>query len=169
MSKDKIFIVDYACGFHPFVCEVDYTCALRCQAGLRAFKKNPEAKFILGAGMKNITQGCGSLSDMMKNFLMEHGVDESLIFMNPRGHNTLTETEAAYSLIMKQGGGKIICATSSYHSARVWCIWFFRFGITPEMYTSKLKLNKRSFLKECLKVPLDSIRAFGNRFYIISK
>ena len=71
MKEEKIFIIDYACGFHPFVCEVDYTCALRCQAALRAFKKYPQAKFVLGAGMENVTQGCGPLAGMMRDFLVE--------------------------------------------------------------------------------------------------
>lgn len=169
MKEEKIFIIDYACGFHPFVCEVDYTCALRCQAALRAFKKYPQAKFVLGAGMENVTQGCGSLAGMMRDFLVEHGVSSQVILSNPHGHNTLTETEAVYEIIQKQGGGKVVCATSRYHVPRVWCIWFFRFGIIPEIYSSKLGLKGKPLVREYLKVPFDCVRALINRFYGVVK
>ncbi len=165
MKEEQIFIVDYACGFHPYVCEVDYTCALRCQAALRAFKKYPNAKFVLGAGMGNLTGSCGSLSDMMREFLIEHDVPAQSILVNDKGFNTLTETEAAYKVIEKNGGGRIICATSAYHAPRVWCIWLFRFGVVPEMYVSHLNPNTKDRIKEYIKVPLDAIRAFVHRVF----
>ena len=164
MNKTRVFIVDYASSAHPGTCELDYTSVLRSEAVLRALKKYPHAKIILGAGMRNIANDCGTLSDMMSAFLMNHGVSRLSILRNPLGHNTLTETEAAYEIIQKHGGGKVVCATSRYHKARVWCIWFFRFGIRPEIYETKLKMTRKGNIKEMIKVPIDAMRAFTCRF-----
>ena len=164
MKDPQVFIVDYASGAGSPVCEVDYTCKLRCQAGLRALKKYPGAKFVLGAGMSEATDGCGPLAGMMRDYLIEHGVPSHDIFSNPLGYNTLSESEAVYAIIKKQGGGKIVCATSSFHVVRVWCIWFFRFGIVPEMYSTKLKVGRSAMFREFLKVPAEIIRAFTRRF-----
>lgn len=160
-----MFIVDYACAFRAHVCEIDYTCKLRSEAALRALKKYPEAKIVLGAGMDEVTGGCGSLAGMMETFFLERGVPRSSILVNPIGHNTLTETEAAYSLIQKEGGGAIVCTTSKYHSLRVRCIWFFRFGIIPKMFTTPLTTTTKGVVREMLKVPFDCVRAFLYRFF----
>lgn len=162
--KKTIFIVDYAYGFHADTCEVDYVCRLRCLAALRALKKYPEARIVLGAGMRERTGDCGPLADMMENFLQKHGVSGGKIERNPQGHDTLSETEAVYKLIQKRGGDKIVCATSAYHVPRVWLIWLFQFGVTPEMYATKLKPHFSEQLKEIFKIPRDAIRALIRRF-----
>lgn len=153
------FIVDYAYGFKPGTCEVDYVCARRCQAAVRALKKYPDAHIVLAANMKEVTRGCGPLADMMETFLLEQGVPHSHIYRNAVGHDTLSETEGAYEAVKKHGGGRVVCATSLSHMPRVWIIWFFRFGIMPEMYVTKLKTTSRERLHEVIKVPLDAIRA----------
>lgn len=163
MKSTRVCIVDYAYGFHADTCEVDYVCKLRCQAALRAFKKYQHAYIVLGAGMSESTGNCGPLADMMEKFLVERGVPQKAILRNPHGNNTLSETEAAYDIIQQHGGGKIICATSAYHAARVWTIWFFRFGIIPRMYTTKLKPPKSERWKEIGKIPRDAMQAFLNR------
>ncbi len=167
--SEHVFIVDYAYGFHANTCEVDYVCKLRCQAALRAYKKYPHARIVLGAGMKEVTGDCGSLASMMHDLLVDHGVPPSAILRNPYGNNTLNETEAAYQIICDRGGAaarqgaRIICATSAYHAPRVWAIWACRFGIMPEIYTTALRPSVSERLSECIKIPRDMIRALLHR------
>jgi uncharacterized SAM-binding protein YcdF (DUF218 family) len=169
MKEEKVFIIDYAYGFHADTCEVDYVCKLRCLAALRALKKFPDAYIVLGAGMKEVTGDCGPLAGMMEDFLDKHHIPKSKILRNPHGNDTLSETEAAYVIVQKHGGGKIICATSAYHAPRVWSIWLCRFGIVPMMYTTALKPSRLEYLHEIAKVPRDMIRALLYRFrYILS-
>lgn len=160
MNHKNVFIIDYAYGFNAKTCEPDYIARMRLQAGMRAFKKYPEAHIILSAGMKEATGDCGPLAEMMKNFLIEKGIEPQKIFLNPKGHDTLTETEAAYKIIKEQGGGKIICATSIFHAPRVWLIWLFRFGRVPIIYTSHLKPHWSEYLQEFIQIPSDIIRSF---------
>lgn len=162
-GESRVFIVDYAYGFHADTCEVDYVCKLRCQAALRALKKYPNAYIVLGASMREVTRDCGPLADMMKDFLSKHHVPKEKILCNPEGSNTLSETEAAYKIISKSGGGKILCATSAYHAARVWSIWFCRFGIAPDMYITRLKPSASEQWHEILKAPRDVARALFHR------
>ncbi|GEM_PF-2455525 len=163
LQSEKNYIVDYAYGFHANTCEVDYVCRLRCLAALRALKNYPNAHIVLGAGMKESTGDCGPLSKIMANFLLEHGVTREKILENPNGNNTLSETEAAYAIIKKRGGGKVICTTSRFHATRVWLIWFFRFGIGPELFISELKPQQSEYFKEIGKVPRDIIRSIFHR------
>jgi uncharacterized SAM-binding protein YcdF (DUF218 family) len=100
----------------------------------------------------------------MKQFLIEHGVDGYAILINDKGYNTLTETEAVHTLIQRNNGGKVVCATSLYHAPRVWCIWFFRYGITPEIFTSKYRPNLLVLVSEFCKIMPDSIRALLYRY-----
>lgn len=166
-KKENIFIVDYACGFHKDLCEVDYVSKLRSLSAIRALKKYPDAYLVLGAGMSNVTCGCGDLSSMIDQFLTRHGIEEDRILRNNKGHNTKTETEAAYELILEKGIGKVVCATSSYHALRVWGIWVFRFGITPEMFVSHYSPSFEVSLREFLKIIPDWILAFTRRFKIV--
>lgn len=163
MKTTQMFIVDYAYGFHADTCEVDYVSKLRCQAALRAFKKYPHAFIVLGAGMSDSTGNCGPLADIMEEFLVEKGVPKHMILRNPHGSDTLSETEAAYDIIQKHGGGTIICATSAFHASRVWAIWFFRFGISPKIYTTKLKPPPAEKWREIKKIPADAARAWLSR------
>jgi uncharacterized SAM-binding protein YcdF (DUF218 family) len=96
---------------------------------------------------------------MMEEFLHAHNIKKSSILRNPHGNNTLSESRAAYAIITQYGGGKIICATSSWHALRVWLIWFLAFGIIPEIYSTKLKPPRWERLKELIKIPKDGIRA----------
>lgn len=163
--KKNVFIVDYAYGFNAHTCEVDYVCALRSKAALRAFKKYPHAKIVLGAGMKKLTGDCGPLSGMMRTYLLEQGVPAEAILENPHGHNTLSETKAAWDIIKRHGGGRVVCATSAYHALRVWCIWVFGFGIIPlSFYTTNLDPSHAERIKEILKTPLDALHALRFRF-----
>lgn len=159
MKLQNIFIVDYAYGFDARTCEPDYVARMRLRVGLRALKKYPAAHIILGAGMKEVTGDCGPLANMMRSFLIEAGVAPEKIFLNPKGHDTLTETEAAYDIIRKQGNGKVICATSVFHATRVWLIWLFRFGRLPIIYTTRLKTRWSEYLHEIRKIPRDIIRS----------
>ncbi len=161
MKSRHIFIVDYAYGFDARTCEPDYVARMRLKAGLRALKKYPTAHVILGAGMKETTGDCGPLAEMMKSFLVEKGVPLEKIFLNPKGHDTLTETEAAYDIIRNQGNGKIICATSVFHAARVWLIWLCRFGRLPIIYTTRLKAYWSEYLQEIRKIPRDIVRSLA--------
>lgn len=159
----KLFIVDYAYGFHAETCEVDYVCRLRSLAAIRALKRFPEAHIVLSAGMKESTGDCGPLANMMENFLKEQGVPAARILPNPKGRDTFSETEAAFDMIQKQGGGKVVCATSAFHAPRVTLIWLFRFGILPSMYTTKLKAPLSETLKELRKIPRDIVRSVLRR------
>lgn len=160
MATMHVFIVDYAYGFKPGTCEVDYVCMRRCQAALRALKRYPKAHIVLAANMKEQTQECGPLADMMETFLIQEGVPVSRIYRNAVGHDTLSETEGAYEVIKKHGGGHVVCATSFAHSFRVSVIWFCRFGIVPELYVTKLHMTLRERLYELIKIPCDMLRAF---------
>ncbi len=163
MKEKKVFIVDYAYGFHADRCEVDYVCKLRCQAALRALKKYPDAYIVLGAGMKEVTGDCGPLAGMMEEFLAEKHLPKEKLLRNPLGNDTLSETEAAFAIIKKNGSGKIICATSAYHAPRVAAIWLFRFGIVPEIYTTSLKPPIPERLLELFKIPWDALRGLIRR------
>lgn len=166
MREEKVFIIDYAYGFHADTCEVDYVCKLRCLAALRALKKYPDAHIVLGAGMKDKTGDCGPLAGMMEDFLDKHHISKSKILRNPHGNNTLSETEAAYEIVHRHGSGRIICATSAYHALRVWLIWLCRFGIISTMYTTSLKPSRWERWHEMLKVPRDIVRALLHRMHI---
>lgn len=155
----QVFIVDYAYGFRANTCDVDYVSRLRSQAALRALEKYPDAYVVLGAGMKEVTGDCGPLADMMRAFLLQHGVASNKILRNAQGSNTLAETKAVYALVKSHGGGKVVCATSAFHAPRVWLIWLFRFGVVPKMFTSKLRPNWHEYLREAYKIPRDIVRA----------
>ena len=161
--NEQLFIVDYASGFLPGVCTPDHVSVVRSEAALRAFADNPTAKLVLGAGLRERTMGCGPLADMMRDALLKKGVPESAILENPLGHDTLSETEAAYAVVQQAGGGKIACATSRYHAPRVWCLWFFRYGIIPTMYPAELPPGRVEQLREYCKLPIDSLRALWHR------
>ncbi len=163
--KENVFIVDYAYGFNAKTCETDYVSVLRSKAALRAFKKYPFAKIVLGAGMKKATGDCGPLSSMMRDYLITQGVPADSILENPHGHDTLTETKVAWDIIKRHGGGEVVCATSAYHSARVWCIWVCGFGVFPlAFYVTNLNPSHIERVKELLKTPLDAFRALKYRF-----
>lgn len=155
----KVFIVDYAYGFHANTCDVDYVSRLRSQAALRALEKYPDAYVVLGAGMKEVTGDCGPLADMMRAFLLQHGVASNKILRNAQGSNTFAETKAAYALVQSHGGGRVVCATSRFHAPRVWLIWLCRFGIVPTMYVSTLRPGWREYVHEAYKIPRDAVRA----------
>lgn len=165
---ERVFIVDYAYGFHADTCEVDYVCRLRSLSTIRAFKQYPHARIVLAAGLKERTGDCGPLASMMHDFLVDHDIPASAILRNPYGRDTLTETEAAYRIIRDRGGvthhsHKIVCVTSAFHAPRVWLIWFLRFGIMPTIHVTKLKpRTMREYVIECLKIPRDVIRALAH-------
>ena len=151
----QLFIVDYAYGFDARTCEPDYVSRLRSQAALRAFKNHPNAYIILGAGMKEQTGDCGPLATMMRSYLVKEGVPEMRIIMNPIGHDTLSETAAAWDIIKDRDGGKVICATSRFHAPRVWLIWFVRYWTVPTMYVIELKSPLSECWRELYKIPRD--------------
>lgn len=159
-----MFIVDYASGFLPEICAPDHISVARTQAALRAFHAYPNAKIVLGAGLRERTMGCGPLAEMMHTALTLQGIPEDAILENALGHDTLSETEAAYAVIVKQGGGTIVCATSRYHMRRVWCLWFFRFGITPKMFPAEIRPSSQEQFREYCKLPVDCLRALIHRF-----
>ncbi|MBM3261667.1 hypothetical protein FJY93_04605 [Candidatus Kaiserbacteria bacterium] len=59
---ERVFIVDYAYGFHADTCEVDYVCRLRSLSTIRAFKCYPHARIVLAAGLTERTGDCGPLA-----------------------------------------------------------------------------------------------------------
>jgi len=159
VKNTHTFIIDYAYGFHADTCEPDYVSRLRSQATLRAYKKYPDAYIVLSAGMKSVTGDCGPLADMMESYFLREHISPERILRNPKGHDTQSETAAAYALIKKYGGGKVICATSAFHAPRVWCIWVARYGIIPKMFTTKYKPHPGMYLKELVKIPIEIIRS----------
>ncbi len=160
----NIFIVDYACGFHKGVCDIDYVSKLRTRSALRALKKYPNAYIVLGAGMANVTCGCGTLSSMIEAYLVHLNIPTTRILINDIGFNTKTETEAAYAIISKYNNFKVVCATSGYHALRVWMIWLCRFGIAPEMFISHYSLPVIQQLNEYIKIIPDAILSLLRRF-----
>lgn len=42
--------------------------------------------------MKEVTGDCGPLAQMIKDFLVEAGVPPERIYLNPKGHDTLSMT-----------------------------------------------------------------------------
>jgi uncharacterized SAM-binding protein YcdF (DUF218 family) len=161
--KNPVYIVDYAYGFHPSTCTPDYTSKLRSHAALRVLKKYPEAHVVLGADMRDVTENCGPLALMTQNFLIEEGVSPSQVLLNPKGADTLSETEAAYKLIKKHGMGTIVCTTSVFHAMRVWLIWFFRYGIYVSVWSTKHKPPFSEWVQELQKIPRDVFRALKRR------
>ena len=164
----NIFIVDYACGFHPGICNVDYVSELRSKAAIRALKRYPGAYILLGAGMSYATCGCGSLSQMIDYYLLQHGIPRDKILINDKGYNTITESEAAYEIISSIGMGKVICATTRYHAPRVWLIWLFRFGIVPQLFISNYRLPFNIELHEYAKIVPEIFRSIYRRFKVYS-
>jgi hypothetical protein len=163
MREKLIYIVDYAYGFHANTCEVDEVCELRTAAALRALKKYPDAHIVLSAGMSEATGDCGPLADMMMHFLVLKNVPKEKILKNPYGRDTLSETEAAFEIMKHYGLGKVICATSRFHATRVFCIWFFRFGVMPRVFTSQLEPPQSQYWHELLKIPRDIVRSLLHR------
>jgi hypothetical protein len=164
MENKKIYIVDYAYGFDAGTCEPDYVSRLRSGATLRVLRKYPDANVVLGADMSDVTKGCGPLAGMTRKFLVSQGVSPSKIFLNTKGHDTLTETEAVYELIQKQGMGKIICTTSSFHKLRVWLIWLCRFGVFVKVASVWHKIPLTEWRKEMRKIRRDVRKALALRF-----
>lgn len=159
-NTEPVYIVDYAYGFNPQTCQPDYISNLRTRAALRVLKKYPDARIVLGADMHEETGGCGPLAEMTRSFLHKHGVNPSHILLNPKGTNTLAETEAAYALIRKNGFGKIFCTTSAFHAPRVWLIWLLRYGIIVRIYSTKHKPRLSEWIHETWKIFRDVARIF---------
>lgn len=160
----QTYIIDYAYGFNARTCEPDIVSKLRTEAALRALRDFPDARIVLGAGMKKMTGDCGALADSMERQLLDYGVSAEKIIRNPRGSNTLDETEAAYDALRTRGDDiYIVCATSRFHGLRVKYIWLFRYGIWPALYASELPARKRDWIRELYKIPRDIIRALVHR------
>lgn len=164
MRSDSIFIINYASGVKKELCEIDYVSKLRSKACLRAYKDYPAAKIVLGAGMSYATNDCGTLADNIKNYLLLMGVKDENILINAKGYNTLTETEAAFKFIKNKRNFKIICTTSFTHSFRVFCIWFFRFGIIPKFYLTHYITSPKYIVHEILGIPVDILKSIYSRF-----
>ncbi len=164
MKNKQVYIVDYAYGFDADSCEPDYVSRLRSQMTLQALKQYPNAKVVLGADMREVTKGCGPLAEMTRKFLIKQGVPDSHILVNPKGYDTFTETEAVYEVIQKQGAGKIICTTSSFHKLRVWLIWLIRFSIVVQVVSVKHKTSAAEWKQEMRKIRRDAWKALVLRF-----
>lgn len=129
-----LYIVDYAYGFEPSTCAIDHVSELRTKKAIQVYRNHPNAYIVLAANMSDVTQGCGSLSSMMRAYLVTHGVPAERILENSKGHNTLSETEAAFEIISQQAPGRIVAVTSAFHALRVRLIWLFRFKKSIRVY-----------------------------------
>ncbi len=149
----SVYIVAYAYGFDHKACGIDRVSRLRCDKAAELFRTYNDAFIVLAADMRHETNGCGPLANMARDYLLSLGIPMGRIILNPAGHNTLSETEAAYERIRERGGGPIIAVTSSFHALRVWLMWLCRFGIPVRIGASWHPISWGEFFGEIEKLP----------------
>lgn len=160
-----IYIVDYAYGFDRATCSIDRVSKLRTDKAIQVFRRYKNAYIVLAADMSDVTEGCGPLAGMMRTYLTSCGIPEERIVFYPKGHNTFSETEAAYQAIQERDGGRVVAVTSSFHALRVWLIWLCRFGMYVHVFGAKHTVPRKELWIELFeKIPEDIGRSFENRF-----
>lgn len=118
------YIVPYACGVNYE--GIDDVGGARCDKALKIAAILPDAVIMLGAGMPEVCQRYGfpSLAEVAAMHLERSGWSRGKTVLNPKGFNTLTETEAVIESINKLGAGETTAVTLWHHAPRVWLTWW---------------------------------------------
>jgi uncharacterized SAM-binding protein YcdF (DUF218 family) len=90
----------------------------RCKAAITAARRYPGSCIIFGVDFK-ITD----LHRLTVEWLRDAGWPSDRLILNPKGHISLGETEAAIEVLNRYDTKEVIIATSWYHVPRVWMIW----------------------------------------------
>lgn len=121
----------------------------RGEAALKAARRYPDSFIIFG--VDNIIP---KLSETTVIWLKEKGWPEARLILNPKGHNSLGEAEAAIEVLHRHHANEVIIAMSWYHIPRVWMIWQLKFsGKVTFSVAWKMETPIGSLIREFVGIP----------------
>lgn len=90
----------------------------RLEAAVQAWNMHPQSAMIVSGGQGN-GEDCPE-SEVMKNWLIDHGVDRELIVEEDQSRNTGENLRYSQKIIAEQGlSKKVVLVTDSFHQLRV--------------------------------------------------
>ncbi len=94
----------------------------RCEAALKVARRSENSFIIFSVGYS-----IPRLTETTIAYLKESGWPQEKLILNPKGYNSLTETEAAIEVLDKHQTKEVVVATSWYHVPRIWLIWQLKY------------------------------------------
>ena len=121
----KWFVLPYAYGIANDKSGLpDTEARCRCDAALEAAGSLPNAVVVLSAGMadRTVKLGVPHLAAASEKYLNLKGWPSAKMLINPKGKDTVTETDAALEAIGNLDS-TVVASTTWYHAFRVWLVW----------------------------------------------
>lgn len=136
----------------------------RCNVALGVARSLPNALIVLGAGMANMTtkRGVASLAAASQKYLTIMGWTGDKTLANPRGWDTVTETEAVLEAIGGSSSSTVVAVTTWYHAFRVWLVWLLH-GRLVRLRVSWRMASRLNPLRELVAIPKSLIQAIWRK------
>lgn len=90
---------------------------MRALGALELWKAGKIKKIFIAGGIRAVESG-PTVSEVMKEYLVKHGVPDDDIIIDTKSKNTTQNLENIIPLTEGQGIGKFLLLTNEYHSAR---------------------------------------------------
>ncbi len=159
------FVVPYAYGLDRDKSGLpDAEARDRCDVAFRVAYSLSNATIVLSAGMPGYCQRLGSphLAAASQKYLLLKGWPEEKILTNPKGKDTVTETEATMEVIGNSRNASVMATTTWYHAFRVWLVWLIS-GKMVRLRVSRYMARRTGIFREMLAIPKSIVQALWRK------